>query len=295
MNSVSAATEKAYRSDWAKWSDYASANGVCEFPASPQAVANFATYLAHEKHQKLSSIRRALSTIAQRHTLAELPSPCTHIAVRKALDGLARLDDNGAHYMERDPEAVGKTPVGKLELLQMIAAMPATSKGIRDKAVLLVGFAACLRRSEIVGLDVSDVTFSDKGAVLHIRRSKTDQTGRGADVALDAMGANPLCPVAALRAWLAASNIANGPIFPITAQSVRLIVRESASRGGLDATNIAAHSLRSGCATSALSAGKGENQIAVQKHGRWKSLSTVSRYVRSADPHDPSRHVNPLA
>jgi site-specific recombinase XerD len=150
------------------------------------------------------------------------------------------------------------------EVRAMVEKLSPTSLiGVRDRALLLVGFAGAFRRSELVSLDVADVTFSSDGLVVQLRRSKTDQEGEGRKVGLP-FGSNPLtCPVRSLRSWLNLAAIANGPIFRsvdrhaniadtrLTDQSVALIVKSCAKAAGLDARGYAGHSLRSGLATAA--------------------------------------------
>ena len=144
---------------------------------------------------------------------------------------------------------------------------------MRDRALLLVGFAGAFRRSELVSLDVADVMFASDGLVVQLRRSKTDQEGEGRKVGLP-FGSNPLtCPVRSLRAWLGVAAIARGPIFRavdrhgnvadawLTDQSVALVVKRCAKAAGLDWERYAGHSLRSGLATAAAMADVSERAI----------------------------------
>jgi integrase len=164
---------------------------------------------------------------------------------------------------------------------------------VRDRALLLVGFAGAFRRSELVSLDVADVAdvvFNRDGLVVTLRRGKTDQEGVGRKVGLP-FGSNPLtCPVRALRAWLDVAAIARGPIFrpvdrhahisdtKLTDQSVALIVKRCAKAPGLDWERYAGHSLRSGLATAAAMADVSERAIMAQTGH--KSLPMVRRYIR---------------
>jgi integrase len=154
----------------------------------------------------------------------------------------------------------------------------------------VVGFAGAFRRSELAALDVADVEATDDGLVVHIRRSKTDQEGEGASVGLP-YGSDPnTCPVRTLRAWLAAADIDEGPIFrsatphgritdrrlPDEAVSHRL--QRAARAAGLDASRLAAHSLRAGLITSAAEAGVAERDI--MRHSRHKSVAVFRGYIR---------------
>ena len=150
-------------------------------------------------------------------------------------------------------------------MLGMVALAPEGLAGLRDRALLLLGFAGAFRRSELVDVDVGDIAETETGLLVTIRGSKTDQERQGVTIAI-ARG-DIACPVKALRAWLDAAGIEAGPIFrPIdrhgnllpsrlTAQSVANIVKAYAARAGFDASTFSGHSLRSGFLTSA--AGKG--------------------------------------
>jgi integrase len=161
---------------------------------------------------------------------------------------------------------------------------------VRDRALLLVGFAGAFRRSEIVGLDVEDVRFVDAGLEITLRRSKTDQEGAGRLVGLPFGSRLETCPVRALRAWLDASGVDAGPLFRgvrggvsssrLTGAMAAIIAKRRAAAIGLDPAWLAGHSLRAGFATSAALAGVTETFIAAQT---WhKSMTILRRYIRPA-------------
>jgi integrase len=164
-------------------------------------------------------------------------------------------------------------------------------RGARDRAVLLVGFKAALRRSELVGLNVEDIGFCEQGVLITVRRSKTDQEGYGRTIAVPTSKRGP-CAVAALRQWLAASELSTGALFRslvgtarlggrLPAASVTAILRRYAAEAGLELTNLSAHSLRAGFVTSAAKAGSGVHSI--QRQTGHKSIEMVFRYVRSSN------------
>jgi site-specific recombinase XerD len=173
----------------------------------------------------------------------------------------------------------------------MVAMAPDRLSGLRDRALLLLGFAGAFRRSELVALDVSDITEAKTGLLVTIRRSKTDQEGEGVTIAI-ARG-DIACPAKALREWLDAAGIATGPIFrPInkagtvaaerlTDRSVANIVKAYAERAGFDAATFSGHSLRSGFLTSA--AAKGASIFKMMDVSRHKSVDTLRGYVRDAE------------
>lgn len=143
----------------------------------------------------------------------------------------------------------------------MVAEAGADLKGLRDRAVLLLGFAGAFRRSELVALNVEDLEFCNDGIRVTIRKSKTDQEGLGATIAV-ALG-SIACPVQAVRTWLETASISSGPIFrPVTrkrtissrrlsGRAVADLVKKYAQDAGLKAGDFSGHSLRSGFLTSA--------------------------------------------
>jgi site-specific recombinase XerD len=176
-------------------------------------------------------------------------------------------------------------------MLSMVATAPNGLAGLRDRALLLLGFAGAFRRSELVALDVADIAETETGLLVTIRGSKTDQERQGETIAI-ARG-DIACPVKALREWLAAAGIEAGPIFrPIdkadtvrssrlTCRSVANIVKAYAERAGFDASTFSGHSLRSGFLTSA--AGNGASIFKMMDASRHKSVDTLRGYVRDAE------------
>jgi len=158
----------------------------------------------------------------------------------------------------------------------------------RDRALLLVGFGAALRRSELVALDVIDVAVVPEGLRVTIRRSKSDQDGEGAVLAIGRTG-RATCPAAAYAAWLAASGISQGAVFRgisrhgrigarLSTDAVSAIVQARAAAAGLDPAPFSGHSMRAGFATSAAQAGIEERVIMQQT--RHRSAASVRRYIR---------------
>ena len=184
----------------------------------------------------------------------------------------------------------------------MIDALPPDLSGMRDRALILVGFGAALRRSELVALHVEHVAWHARGIIVLVARSKADQDGRGVEVPIHAAPGS-LCPVAALRAWLDAARIIDGPLFrsvsrwghvgrdALHARHVAEVVKRAAKRVGLDPRSLAGHSLRAGFATTAASVGAHMGEIArVTRHN---SDGMLRRYIRAGTmfDRDPLRGV----
>lgn len=176
------------------------------------------------------------------------------------------------------------------DIRTMVQALPDNLLGLRDRALLLLGFAGAFRRSELVGLDVEDLRLEVQGLVVHLKRSKTDQEGAGRDIPIPYGRNLDTCPVNAIQEWITSSGITSGPIFRgvdrhgnvssrrLTGRAVANIVKRSAKRAGLDPDNYSGHSLRSGMATSAARAGASER--AIMDHTGHTSTTMVRKYIR---------------
>lgn len=276
-------TTRAYRADWATFTAWADDRELDELPASPVTVATYAAHLA-TLGRAVSTIGRAMVAISQAHRLTGHASPTSSATVRDTLKGIRR---------EKGSAQKGVAPVLVDGLRAMVANLPASLLGDRDRALLLTGWAAALRRSELVALDVADLAFSVEGATVTIRRSKTDQDGEGERIAIPYGGSPATCPVRALRRWLDSSAIVAGPVFRtvnrwghlgegrLSDRAVALVVQRYAAAAGLDVGHFAGHSLRAGLATQAAKSGKSER--AIMKQTRHRSVVMVRRYIRDAD------------
>jgi len=274
-------TRAAYRSDFVIFRAWCMSRNVNALPTSPETVAAFLASEA-EAGMAAATIARRCAAIRHAHKLADFEPPTNSEAVKATLRGIRR--------------AIGAAPKRKApavaEIMRdMSRAAPAGLKGLRDRALLLLGFGGAFRRSELVALDVADIEETDDGLRVTIRRSKTDQESQRAAIAIVRGGA--CCPCKALKAWLEAAGISEGPIFRpvakgdrigasrLTAKSVCDLVKAYADRVGLDATSFGAHSLRAGFLTSA--ARRGASVFKMRDVSRHKSMDVLQAYVRDAD------------
>ena len=276
------ATRRAYASDFADFERFCRHLGEPSLPALPATIAAYIASLG--KTKKPATIQRRLTSISVVHHNAGLESPTVHPGVRSVWAGIR----NARGVAQRGKDAILtddlRALVGVLDDRRLI--------GLRDRALLLVGFAGAFRRSEIVSLDVEDVRFVDAGLEVHLRRSKTDQAGEGRLIGLPYGSNRATCPVRSLQAWIAAAEFAEGPIFRhvdrhgriagqrLSPAAVADVVKRCAQRAGLDPARVAGHSLRAGFVTSAALRGVSETLIAEQTGH--KSLTTLRRYVRPA-------------
>ena len=275
------ATRRAYSSDWRIFASWCAEREIDPLAASPESTA---AYLAWEADRgcRPSTLGRRVAAIRYAYKLKAVRSPTEDERVRATLRGIRRVQGTAPRQ---------KTAATAERVLRMVAGLPSTLKGVRDRAVLLLGFAGAFRRSELVGLDVSDVEETAEGLRVTIRRGKTDQEGKGAVLAIP-RGA-VACPVAALKAWLLAAEITEGPVFRpvgkgggvaasrLTDRSIAEIVKSNARRAGFSPSEFSGHSLRAGFLTSA--AARGANIFKMMEVSRHRSVDTLRGYVRAAE------------
>lgn len=270
------ATAKAYADDLRHF--------IAHAGSIPASVADVLRYLAACSHLAVSTLRRRLAGIADAHAALGVTDPTKGPLVRKLMRGIARV--HGAPI-------AGATPLWGADLQRMMSMIPDDLPGVRDKAVLLVGFACALRRSELAGIRVADLVLRERDAAIRIRIGKTDQLAHGSHHGVPRLRGT-LCPVAALETWLAKARITEGPVFRsinrwghvsetgISGETVRAIVRQRGARANICLDRLSAHSLRSGFAVSGLKAGM--SLPAVRAVTRHKTLAGIAPYVLEAAP-----------
>ena len=274
-------TMRAYSADLRHFTTWCESQGLEAMPAVPETVGLFLAHCA--EFYRTSTVQRRLTAIAQAHRVHGHELDTRHPAVRDVLAGIKRK--NGTAQL-------AKAPVLVADLKAMLAGLPDTLIGARDRALLLLGFAGAFRRSELVALDVDQVDQVRDGLVVIVRRSKTDQEGEGRKVAVPYTGNPDTCPVRAVLAWLEASGLEDGPLFHSIARNgtmggrlsdkaVVLVVKRRAKAAGLDPARYAGHSLRAGFATSAAAGGASER--AIMNQTGHKSLVVARRYIRDGN------------
>lgn len=272
-------TRRAYASDWDDFARWCQPYGFVPLPARPETVALYLTALADAL--KPSTLGRRLATISQVHQAAGHETPTAAAPVRLVWAGIRRAKGTDQH---------GKAPAVTPELRRMVDTLDDRLISVRDRALLLIGFAGAFRRSELVGLDLKDVHSGHDGLTVFIRKSKTDQEGQGRKVGIP-YGSHPhTCPVRAYGTWLEKCGLTEGPLFRsvtrhgklqpgrLSDRAVALIVKRAAEKAGLDPDKYAGHSLRAGLATSAAQAGVSERSIMAQTGH--KSVVVARRYIR---------------
>lgn len=277
-------TRRAYRADWGDFTAWCAQAGREPLPAAPVTVADYLAARAAGAGARpplaVATLERRLVAIARAHQLAGAPSPVDEW-VRTVLKGIRRQHRAAQRRV---------APVGVEVLVQAVAALPETLLGTRDRALLLLGFAGALRRSELVGLDLADVQFVPQGLVLTIHHSKTDQAGEGALKGIPLGKHAATCPVRALQAWIKAAGLSDGPLFRpvdrhgqvrpkrLNGSDVAVIVKRSVAAAGFDPDQYSGHSLRAGLATAA--AALGAPTYTIRRQTGHKSDRMLEVYIR---------------
>jgi integrase len=280
------ATVRAYRSDWTHFESFCRANGMTSLPADPEDVAIYCTAALVDERLRIPTVERRLAAIADMHRRCGHASPIDR-------DGPVRLLLRGAR--RRRPETPGQRLPLRIEHLERIfAAVPDEPRLVRDRALILAGFATALRSSSLRMAELEDLRYAEDGCLLYVRYEKQDQERKGRYIAIARGQRMATCPVRALGQWLALRGNDAGPLFTrihpggrieiarMSPQSVWRLMRRAVRRAGLDARRYGTHSMRAGCITAAIEAGCGE--IALARHTGHKSLETLRRYYRSNDP-----------
>ena len=274
-------TLKEYRRDWRQFKVFCGARDFCSLPASPETIALYATALA-EAPRKYSTITRAIAAISVAHKTAGHESPASRELVHRVLKGIANTIGVAR---------TKKAPVVVADLRALVEKLPKSTAGVRDHALLVLGFAGALRRSELVALDLQDVVATRDGLEVTIRKSKTDQQKTGQKIGLP-YGSHPLtCPVRTLAQWVEKLPPSQGAIFRAVTQrgkigarlsdkDVARILKRACLAAGINPKTISGHSLRRGFVTSAARAGKLERDI--MRQTRHKSVVMVREYIEEA-------------
>lgn len=252
-------------------------------PCDEAAVIRYLLSFAEVLNPRTLALR--LTALSQWHRYQGFPDPTASATVRKTLRGIERVHgrprQKAKALLLEDLERI----VTYLDALEGLAAL-------RDSALLQVGYFGAFRRSELVTLEVRDLEWEREGLKITLPRSKTDQEGEGVDKAIP-YGDSLCCPAKALRCWLDAAQIEQGPLFRRISRwgsvgdvalhegSVNTILSARAEAAGLSyVPEMSSHSLRRGLATSAHRAGA--DFLEIKRQGGWRHDGTVHGYIEEA-------------
>ena len=277
-------TLRAYAGDLANFKAWCENHGFTPMSATPEIVG---AYLAAAgEGYAMPTLRRRVAAIARACGVAGQPLDTKHPAIRETLRGIGRKHGSPARR---------SAALTTAEIKKLCRACGDDLAGLRDRALFLLGFAGAMRRSELVGLDVTHVTWTTGGLKIVIERSKTDAEGEGAELAIPRGRSEETCPVIALQGWLTTAEITAGPLFRkvnrggnveaarLTPDGVRQILLKRAHLAGLKGTlaePITPHGMRAGFVTTAYRNGVPDEEI--MGHTRHRSLTTMRSYVRRA-------------
>jgi len=291
-------TRRAYRAAVRAWCSWCAKHDLPPLPAAGQDVAAF---LAGERGRKLSpetlKLRRA--AIRYLHRAAGCPVPTDDVCVSETLAGI-----------RREAAKKGQVPRKKVAatatiLRRLLAPIPGDVRGLRDRAILLVGFAGALRRSELAAIRFEHLEKTDRGIRLTLPQTKGEQTD-AVTVPLP-YGDTELCPVHALELWQQAAGLTEGPVFrriwlppraktmaldeppplprigtqAISPQTVAQIVQARAMAAGFGRRDLGGHSLKRGALTTGMD--RGVHPAKLKRLGRHKSFDVLGEYLEFGD------------
>lgn len=296
-------TRRAYRAGVRAWCAFCAAHGLTPLPARPADVASF---LADQRLPAPprrpvagNTLRLRLAAIAYLHHAVGLPSPTTAATVTETFAGLDRLAKQAGQGPK--PKAAAKIDI----LREMLAPIGEDLPGLRDRALLLLGFAGAFRRSELAGIHIAHLEPSEHGLRITLPFSKGDRAMTGVVVGIP-FGSSTLCPVRALQRWLAAAGITDGPVFrriwvtprpatapeawqpvqvvggePLSDRSIARIVQARSSAAGFDGRAFGGHSLKRGAMNTAKD--RRVHPAQLKQLGRHKSYATLAAYIEEGD------------
>ena len=286
--SISEATKKAYESDWRDFWSFCRDNDLQYLPADSDTICLYLTSLA-ESGISVATIVRRCTSITAIHNASGFDSPVKNDKVGRILRGIR----NTLGFLPEKSKALSWSDVTRLA-----AKCGPLMLGCRNAAILLFGWASALRRSELCSINIGDLEIVDEGAILTLRRSKTDREGKGARIGIPRAQDASVCPVASVERWIARRSksvlSSDEPLFVkigvngrnkwwwetggrLSDRTISSIVKHYAKLSGLNPKLYSAHSLRRGLATEAGSRGVPERIIS--RHTRHRSIAVLRGYI----------------
>lgn len=277
---LASGTRRAYAACHHRWSAFAGRHGFRVEPAEPGAVALFIAEASRDF--SIATIEQTLAYLSILNQDHGRPGPLANAQVKRVWRGLKRS--------VRVRQSC-KAPLLLDDIQEIVERLPQGIVGDRDRAIILLGFASAMRRSELAAANFEDLSETDDGLLISIPKSKTDTYGRGQEVLVSAGRHPKTCPIAAVERWAAHFNPARGAIFRsinrqgivghrLSGESIAKVVKRAAAAAGIDPSRIGGHSLRAGFVTQALLSGADERSV--MRQTRHSSHKTLERYMRHA-------------
>ena len=296
-------TRRAYRAGVRAWCAWCDQHGLTPLPARPADIAAFLAAQRYpappEKPLAANTLKLRLAAIGYLHYIAGCPSPTTTARVTETLAGLDKLAKQAGQGPK--PKLAAKIAI----LREIVAPIGDDLAGLRDRALLLLGFAGAFRRAELAGIAVTDLEESEHGLRITLPFSKGDRESKGVQVGVP-YGTSELCPVRALKRWRNAAGITQGPLFrriwttprpknppsgwtptyivghqAIDPRTVARIVQARGAAAGFDAQALGGHSLKRGAMNTAKDRRVHPTQL--KQLGRHKSYATLAAYIEEGD------------
>jgi integrase len=289
-------TRKGYASDWHLFCEWCKRVASDPLPASNQTVELYLTWMLIDQGRKTTTAHRHASAISYFHRQAGFPNP---------VSPEAKLTITGARR-ERREQPQGKDAFTAPELRSMSAklARNGSNQALRNRAIIVLGVASMLRRSELAALEIDDIVFDRRGVLVTLHHSKRDQAGKGCTLGI-LRGTHPdTCVVRVLRDWIKVRGKESGFLFRrirsndtvsdrgITGETIYNVVKSAVGLIGLQKQPYGAHSLRASGITVAADEGAGDREI--MDRSRHKSIKVMRGYVRTQrvfPKHDPFRQA----
>lgn len=274
-------TRRAYRTDWKFFALWCDERGLSSLPATPSTISCYLIFLS--KTHKSSSIERKLLSIKQAHNYAGHPLDKNDNVIKDTLKAIKNTIGTSQ---------VRKSPIVIDDLRKMVQSCDDSLIGKRNRALLLIGFGGAFRRSELASLKMEDIHLSKHGLEITLRKSKTDQEGKGEIIPIAYGSTLETCPVRSFKDWIDSSGISSGYVFPsiskggkvnqkpLSGTFIALIIKNNDHIKNSDG-DFSGHSLRAGFCTQAAM-----NNLPMQscmKHARQKKIETHLKYVRIAN------------
>ena len=272
-SSKSLNTLRAYKADYKDFANFCIKNGFKPMPSEPKFITLYLTHLS--KSSKFSTLKRRLASISVIHKLSGHYIDIKHPMITENLMGIKRV--LGSYQKAKKPILINDLKL----ILNVIDKEKNEMTKMKNRALILVGFAGGFRRSELVAIFYEDIEFVSEGVKIFVKRSKTDQSGEGMTKGIPYFVNSENCPVVALKKWIEKSDIKSGKIFNMSDKNVALTLKKYAALAGLDSNRYSGHSLRSGFATSTAELGAEERSI-MNMTGH-KTTQMVRRYIKEAN------------
>lgn len=295
-NAKAVNTKKAYASDFADFKIWCDRQEIPlpSLPATPDCVGAYLAELAEVRHYKIATIQRRIAAISQVHKYQGYATPTTSQRVKDIMQAIRRI-----HAPEQTIRKVRPAVTGII--VRMVEPLTDSLIDVRDRALLLIGFAGAFRRSELAELRFTDITEVEDGLRIILRKSKTDQEGKGLVKGIPYGEDEKTCPVRAWKAWVRAAGMTEGQAFrslgkanepalgnSLSGQRIACVIKARAKAVKLDPAQFSGHSLRSGLITAAVQAGQQERDI--MRQSGHKHLPTMRGYI-----HEGSLFTNNVA